>query len=218
MYVTNHCVTNHSRTSLVVQWLRFWAANARGTGSIPGQGTKIPYAAWGDKMKTTTKRPCCIALSLGCWPKDFPHGSCGMLATGISKTNVPRNLFSVPEGRAGLSSKSRWESGIEIYKTVANIQFTNHSVYYTQLQSRDKRVMNHSREKLEKEASQHEQRLWSQGSRSQDKTWMGSCLLLQQGLWQCPKQLEQFSTVWSRFLQGRVFKVIGHSGLLRSSS
>ena len=170
MYVTNHYVTNHSRTSLVVQWLRFWAANAGGTGSIPGQGTKIPYAAWGDKMKTTTKRwPCCIALSLGCWPKDFPYGSCGMLATGTSKTNVPKNLFSMPEGRAGPSSKSRWELGIEIYKTVANIQLTNHSVYYTQLQSKDKGVMNHYREKLEKEASQHEQRLWSRGSRAQDK-------------------------------------------------
>ena len=38
-------------TSLVVQWLRFWVPNARGLGSIPGQGTKthmpklkIPHA------------------------------------------------------------------------------------------------------------------------------------------------------------------------------
>ena len=27
-------------TSLVVQWLKFWVPNARGLGSIPGQGTK----------------------------------------------------------------------------------------------------------------------------------------------------------------------------------
>ena len=32
-------------TSLAVQWLRLCASNAGGTGSIPGQGTKIPHAA-----------------------------------------------------------------------------------------------------------------------------------------------------------------------------
>ena len=31
-------------TSLVVQWLRLHAPNAGGLGSIPGQGTKIPFA------------------------------------------------------------------------------------------------------------------------------------------------------------------------------
>ena len=34
------------RTSLVVQWFRLWASTAGGTGSIPGQRTKIPYAVW----------------------------------------------------------------------------------------------------------------------------------------------------------------------------
>ena len=29
---------------LVVQWLRLCASNVRGTGSIPGQETKIPHA------------------------------------------------------------------------------------------------------------------------------------------------------------------------------
>ena len=33
------------RTSLEVQWLRICASIAGGTGSIPGQGTKIPRAA-----------------------------------------------------------------------------------------------------------------------------------------------------------------------------
>ena len=32
------------RPSLIVEWLRFCAPNAEGTGSIPGQGIKIPYA------------------------------------------------------------------------------------------------------------------------------------------------------------------------------
>ena len=31
-------------TSLVIQWLRLHASTARGTGVIPGQGTKIPHA------------------------------------------------------------------------------------------------------------------------------------------------------------------------------
>ena len=37
------------RTSLVVQWLRLCASNARGTGSIPGQGTKILHAVQGSQ-------------------------------------------------------------------------------------------------------------------------------------------------------------------------
>ena len=32
--------------SLAVQWLRICAPNARGTGLIPGWGTKIPHAVW----------------------------------------------------------------------------------------------------------------------------------------------------------------------------
>ena len=31
------------RTSLVVEWVRLQASTAGGTGSIPGQGTKIPH-------------------------------------------------------------------------------------------------------------------------------------------------------------------------------
>ena len=34
------------QTSLVVQWLRLCTPNAGGTGLIPGQGTKVPHAAW----------------------------------------------------------------------------------------------------------------------------------------------------------------------------
>ena len=33
-------------TSLAVQWLRLLAPSAGHMGSIPGQGTKIPHAAW----------------------------------------------------------------------------------------------------------------------------------------------------------------------------
>ena len=32
------------RTSLVAQWLRLNDCNARGAGSVPGQGTKSPHA------------------------------------------------------------------------------------------------------------------------------------------------------------------------------
>ena len=34
-----------SGTSLAVQWLRVHLPNAGGTGSIPGQGAKIPHAS-----------------------------------------------------------------------------------------------------------------------------------------------------------------------------
>ena len=33
-------------TSLEVQWLRLHTSNVGGAGSIPGWGTKIPYAMW----------------------------------------------------------------------------------------------------------------------------------------------------------------------------
>ena len=38
-------------TSLFVQWLRLHTCPARGTGLIPGRGTKIPYAVWHSKTK-----------------------------------------------------------------------------------------------------------------------------------------------------------------------
>ena len=43
-------------TSLAVQWLRLCASTAGGAGSIPGQGTTIPHAAWcGQKTPQKTK-------------------------------------------------------------------------------------------------------------------------------------------------------------------
>ena len=38
-------------TSLAVWWLRLCTSNAGGMGSIPGWGTKIPYAVWHDQKK-----------------------------------------------------------------------------------------------------------------------------------------------------------------------
>ena len=43
-------------TSLVVQWLRLCASNSGGTGSIPGQGTKSPHAAWHGQKKKKKKK------------------------------------------------------------------------------------------------------------------------------------------------------------------
>ena len=52
------------RTSLAVQWLRLHATTAGGTGSIPGQGTKIPHATWqGQKKKKFKKTQCCQEVS-----------------------------------------------------------------------------------------------------------------------------------------------------------
>ena len=43
-------------TSLVIQWvIRAHASTAGGTGSIPGQGTKIPYATWQEKEREKEK-------------------------------------------------------------------------------------------------------------------------------------------------------------------
>ena len=43
-------------TSLAVQWLRFRASTAGGTGSIPGQGTKIPHAKRHGQKNQKTKQ------------------------------------------------------------------------------------------------------------------------------------------------------------------
>ena len=43
-------------TSLVVQGLGLCNSNAGGTGSIPGQGTKIPQATYSQKKKKKRKR------------------------------------------------------------------------------------------------------------------------------------------------------------------
>ena len=40
------------KLKMAVQWLRLHVSNTRGTGSIPGRGTKILQAAWyGQKRK-----------------------------------------------------------------------------------------------------------------------------------------------------------------------
>ena len=40
----------------MVQWLRLRASTARGMGSIPGQGSKIPHGAWWDQKKKKKKK------------------------------------------------------------------------------------------------------------------------------------------------------------------
>ena len=42
-------------TSLAVQWLRLHTSTAGVTGSIPGQGTKIPHAAQQLSLRATTR-------------------------------------------------------------------------------------------------------------------------------------------------------------------
>ena len=43
------------RTSLVIQWLGLCASRAGGVGSVPGQITRIPYAAWHSQEKRKEK-------------------------------------------------------------------------------------------------------------------------------------------------------------------
>ena len=40
----------------MVQWLRLCPSTARDTGSIPGQGTKIPHAAWCEKERKKERK------------------------------------------------------------------------------------------------------------------------------------------------------------------
>ena len=45
-----------SRTSLVIQWLGFHAANSEGKGLILGPGTRIPHVSWCHTKKQTNKQ------------------------------------------------------------------------------------------------------------------------------------------------------------------
>ena len=56
-----------SGTSLTVQWLRLHAFNAGHLGSIPGWGTKIPYAIWCSQKKKKKKAAISDQIS------DFQH-------------------------------------------------------------------------------------------------------------------------------------------------
>ena len=47
--------------SLVVQWLRLHTSIAGGTGTNPGQGTKIPHASWYGQKNPKTKSNIIIA-------------------------------------------------------------------------------------------------------------------------------------------------------------
>ena len=49
-------------TSLVVQWLRLHASNARVMGSIPGLGTKIPRCGEAEKAKANKQTKICWIL------------------------------------------------------------------------------------------------------------------------------------------------------------
>ena len=75
-------LTSSLRTSLVVQWLRCRSSTARGTGSIPGQGTKISYAVQrGQNIKNlkTNKNTLSLlggnvlgGMVLGSWKRRWP--------------------------------------------------------------------------------------------------------------------------------------------------
>ena len=59
IYMGNYNVLSQTLmagTSLEVQWLRLCALNAGGMGLIPGQGTKIPHAAWCGLINKQTNR------------------------------------------------------------------------------------------------------------------------------------------------------------------
>ena len=72
----------NSRTPLVACWLKLCASNAGGTGSIPGQGTKIPHALQcGQKTENKQRNKCHgrnhLDQNRGCLHLPEPsHSSC----------------------------------------------------------------------------------------------------------------------------------------------
>ena len=44
-------------------WLRFCTSNAGGAGLIPGQGTKMPHAAWCGQKKNMIELPFMLRAS-----------------------------------------------------------------------------------------------------------------------------------------------------------
>ena len=51
LYIILHLKKVTIGTSLAVQWLRLHTSTAGGMGSIPVQGTKIPYVSWHSQKK-----------------------------------------------------------------------------------------------------------------------------------------------------------------------
>ena len=65
------CKVLSQGTSLVVQWLRLCTSTAGGMSLIPGQGTKIPYAAGNGQKRNKNK----FKKPLLFLKQDFPSGS-----------------------------------------------------------------------------------------------------------------------------------------------
>ena len=68
--------SEYLETSLAVQWLRFGAFIARGLGSVPGQGIKIPQASLCSQKKK--KKKILVTRS--------KNGSSGFLTPGVFPT------------------------------------------------------------------------------------------------------------------------------------
>ena len=65
-------------TSLVVQWLSLRAPTAEGMGLNPGQGTKIPHAAWWSQKAGGGEWIRMIkSIPSSCWNPCFSYPVCG---------------------------------------------------------------------------------------------------------------------------------------------
>lgn len=76
-YEIIHVKTDHSWTSLAVQWLRFHSSTARDMGCIPGWGTKISHAAQqsqkNKKRLTVLMKTWSEIYIIGCWKQLKMH-------------------------------------------------------------------------------------------------------------------------------------------------
>ena len=76
-------------TSLVVQWWGLRAFTAKGPGSIPGRGARIPQAALCGPKKQTKKTSQLSLPPLG----HLPWGKPAAMLSGCSRSRVERSTW-----------------------------------------------------------------------------------------------------------------------------
>ena len=105
----------YAETSLLVQWLRLYISNAEAVGSIPGQGTKIPHAAWCGKKKKKTSHSWRVLKQMNLWFMHICHSWIILLspvANGLGRLQAA--VCGVPQSQTQLKQLSSSSSSIPI--------------------------------------------------------------------------------------------------------
>ena len=105
-------------SSLVVQWLGLCALTAEGPGSIPGQGTKIPQAAWHSQNK---KKKWEARLTITKLTTNISKLSPGTLHSALHQYTEPCCKWSLPKGsplKADVHTPSEQKDAVHLLWTV----------------------------------------------------------------------------------------------------